>query len=102
MSKPVVDKAEVSIDFPDKFYHGAFGHSSRYSVKVDDVGVHVALDREGEDHRHVAFHLHHHLFAGILESIADEVASQGALSDMHRDQLKDAVAALAKALKRKT
>ena len=102
MSKPVVDKAEVSIDFPDKFYHGSFGRSSRYDVRVDEEGVHIALDRAGEDHRHVGFHVHHHLFAGILESVAEEVESKGALSDMHRLQLKDAVASLAKALKRKS
>ena len=102
MSKPVIDKAEVSIDFPDKFYHGSFGRSSRYDVTVDEEGVHIALDREGEDRRHVGFHLHHHLFSGILESIAEEVVTKGALSDVHRRQLKDAVAVLAKALKHKS
>lgn len=100
MSKPVIDKAEVSIDFPDKFYHGSFGRSSRYDVKVDDEGVHIALDRPGEEQRHVAFHLHHHLFSGILDSIAEDVAGKDDLSDLHRDRLEEAVANLAQALKR--
>ena len=102
MSKPVIDKAEVSIDFPDKFYHGSFGRSSRYDVTVDEEGVHIALDREGEDRRHVAFHLHHHLFCGILESIAEELADKEGLSELNCDQLEGAVAAIGKALKRKT
>jgi len=102
MSKPVIDKAEVSIDFPDKFYHGSFGRSSRYDVTVDEEGVHIALDREGEDRRHVGFHLHHHLFAGILESVAEQVAAEGALSHMRRRQLTDAVAVLSKALKHRS
>lgn len=101
MSKPVIDKAEVSIDFPDKFYHGSFGRSSRYDVTLDGEGVHIALDREGEDRRHVAFHLHHHLFCGILESIAEELTDKGRLSDVNRDQLGEAVAAIGKALKRR-
>ena len=100
MSQRIADKAEVSIDFPDKFYHGSFGHSSRYEVNVDEHGVHIALDRPGEEHRHVAFHLHHHLFSGILESIAEEITDKNGLPDMHREQLKDAATKLAHALKR--
>jgi len=43
MSKPIIDKAEVSIDFPDKFYHGTFSRSSRYDVLLDDQGIHITL-----------------------------------------------------------
>lgn len=100
MSQPIIDKAEVSIDFPDKFYHGSFGRSSRYDVKVDKEGVHIALDRSGEEKRHVAFHLHHLLFSGILDAVADEIAGNNDLSDLHCAQLKEAAAKLAKAVKR--
>ena len=100
MAKPIIDKAEVSIDFPDKFYHGSFGRSSRYDVKVDDQGVHIALDRPGEEQRHVAFHLHHHLFSGVLESIAEEISDHNGVPDTNRDQLKDAATKLVRALQR--
>ncbi len=88
MSKPIIDKAEVSIDFPDKFYHGSFGRSSRFDVGVDEDGVHIALDRKGEEQRHVGFHLHHYLFTDILEAIADELAKQSDLPDVHRERIK--------------
>ncbi len=98
MSKPIIDKAEVSIDFPDKFYHGTFSHSSRYNVSLDDQGIHITLDREGGEKRHIAFHLQHKLFSDILASIADQVATTR-LSDIHHEQLENAVKKLAEALK---
>ena len=100
MSKPIIDKAEVSIEFPDKFYHGTFGHMSRFDVKLDDNGVHISLDRSGEEHRHVAFHLHHMLFSGILEALSDKIAESGELSDINREQLQDAAEKLVHALKK--
>ncbi len=90
MSKPIIDKAEVSVDFPDKYYHGFFGHTSRYGVKVDADGIHISLDREGEEQRHVAFHLHHYLFAGILEDVADGLQATDELSAMQRELIGEA------------
>ena len=98
MSKPIIDKAEVSIDFPDKFYHGTFSRASRYDVLLDDQGIHITLDREEGEKRHIAFHLQHHLFSDILGTIADQVATTK-LSDIHREQLTEAVKKLAEALK---
>ena len=100
MSKPIIDKAEVSIDFPDKFYHGSFAQTSRYDVKVDEHGVHIALDRDGEEQRHVAFHLHHLLFSGILDSIAEAITDGDELSDMNLDRLNEAAAKLVQVTKR--
>ncbi len=98
MSKPIVDKAEVSIDFPDKFYHGSFGRSSQFDVKVDEQGVHIVLDRPGDERRHVAFHLHHHLFSSILEALAEQFREPQKLPPEHVEQLKDAVAKMDRAL----
>ncbi len=98
MSKPIIDQAEVSIDFPDKFYHGTFSRSSRYDVLLDDQGIHITLDRKEGEKRHIAFHLQHHLFSDILAAIADQVATTE-LSDVHREQLADAVRKLTEALK---
>ncbi len=100
MSKPIVDKAEVSIDFPDKFYHGSFGRTSRFDVNVDEQGVHIVLDRPGEERRHVVFHLHHHLFSSLLDSLAEQVASNKTLPAEHRADLKEAATKLGRALKK--
>lgn len=98
MRKPIIDKAEVSIDFPNKYYQGSFGRGSRYDVSVDARGVHIALERGGQEKRKVAFHLHHHLFSGILESIADELTDGDGLTDLDRTQLLEAVEKLEQAL----
>ncbi|NNF79723.1 MAG: hypothetical protein HKN05_17000 [Rhizobiales bacterium] len=98
MSKPIVDKAEVSIDFPDKFYHGSFGRSSRFDVNVDEQGVHIVLDRPGDERRHVAFHLHHHLFSSILEALAEQFTAAKKVPPEHREQLKEAIEKVDRAL----
>lgn len=35
MTKPIVDKAEVALEYPDKFYSGAFERSSRFETSFD-------------------------------------------------------------------
>ena len=74
MSQPIADKAEVSIDFPDKFYHGSFGHSSRFDVKADEYGAEISLDRAGKEKRHVTFHLHYYLLADIIAALGPALA----------------------------
>ncbi len=98
MSKPIVDKAEVSIDFPDKFYHGSFGRTSRFDVKVDEQGVHIVLDRTGAERRHVAFHLHHQLFSSMLDALAEQITSTNTILPQHRARLSEAVANVGDAL----
>ncbi len=98
MSKPIIDKAEVSIDFPDKFYHGSFGQASSYDVSVDADGLHVLLDRPGPERRHVGFHVHHILLAGILDSAADAIRKMKDLPDFQRKALRDSAANLVDAL----
>lgn len=67
---PIVDKAEVAIDFPDKFYSGGFGRDSSYEARAEDDGVLIRLVRQGSEKRAAAIHLHHFLLAGILEDLA--------------------------------
>ena len=45
--KPITDKAEISIDFPDKAYVGAFGHNSTFDAQSDAEGIKVKLSRAG-------------------------------------------------------
>lgn len=91
MSDPIPDKAEVSIDFPHKFYMGSFGRESRFNVTADKEGVHIHLDRPGEERRHVGFHLHHSLLAGILHAMGDAISGVDGLDAHHRKLLREAV-----------
>lgn len=92
--KPVTDKAEVAIDFPDKAYMGSFGHSAQYEARVENDGVLIKLVRPGDDRREVEVHLHWFLFAGVLEDLAAALAKHGPIDDLHRDSVRQAAAKL--------
>lgn len=96
--KPIADKAEVSIDFPDKVYMGSFGRESGFEVRIEPEAMLLKLARRGEHRRIVEFHLHYHLLADILRELAGAVAAGSPIDDLHRSQLADAVAALRAAL----
>jgi hypothetical protein len=42
---PISDKAEVSVDFPDKAYIGSFGRHSQFDAYADEDSVAVRLVR---------------------------------------------------------
>lgn len=91
MSTPIADKAEVSIDFPDKFFVGSFGRGSQFDVTADEEGIHLHLDRRDGEKRHVGVHVHYHLLADILASMADAVAAVEPLEPHHRERLHEAL-----------
>ena len=94
MSDPIPDKAQVSIDFPHKFYMGSFGRESRYDVTADLDGVHIHLDRPGAERRHVGFHLHHAMLARILYAMGDALCDVKGLETHQVKELHEAVAHL--------
>jgi len=95
---PVQDKAEVSIDFPDKFYMGTFSRGAAFEARGEDDGLFVRLTRTGDQKRTVEFHLHHHLLADILMEWARSLEKQPAMSEPHRETLLEALGAVEKAL----
>ncbi|MDX2157043.1 MAG: hypothetical protein SFW09_11100 [Hyphomicrobiaceae bacterium] len=97
MSTPITDKAEVSIDFPDKFYLGSFGRGSRLEVTADKDGAHIHLDRPGDERRHVGFHVHYYLLEDIIGSLAEAIASVDGLDPVHRQRLGEAAGRLTRA-----
>jgi hypothetical protein len=97
--KPITDKAEVSIDFPDKAYWGAFGRHSAFEAHADDQGVVLKLVREGEDKRVAGLHLHYYLFADMLTEIARSLKARDTIDKAHRDPLIAATDRLAKVLR---
>ena len=99
MKHPITDKAEVSIDFPDKFYIGSFGRESSLDVSADDQGIHIYLERKGGMKRRVGFHLHYYLLADMLASVGEALSSHDDIDEPHRATLEDAARTLAKAVK---
>jgi len=98
--KPITDKAEVSIDFPDKTYIGSFTRHSGLEAEADAEGVALKLVRAGEDRRVVEMHIHHYLFADILEELACAIEARPAIDEAHRGPLMDAARHLARTLGR--
>ena len=98
--KSITDKAEVSIDFPDKAYMGSFGRESAFEVKVEPDEVLLHIVREGDERRQVAVHLHYYLLADILSEIGEGLAEENLSNRGHIDALRGGVDVLAKALKK--
>jgi hypothetical protein len=97
MIRPISDRAEVSVDFPDKVYMGAFGHRAGFETKVEPDEVKIRLvAREGEK-RAVDVHLHYYLLADILSDIANGLKA-APVDEAHRERLAKAVEALRAAL----
>jgi hypothetical protein len=95
---PIADKAEVSVDFPDKAYLGNFSRHSQFDAYADADSVAIRLVRPGEDRREAMVHLHYGLLADILAELARSLAARDPLDDRHRIELSVAAKLLAASL----
>ena len=100
MTKPITDKAEIALEYPDQRYVGTFESSSRFEAHLDNSGIALILERPGADDVHKSIHMHIHfgLFADILRDLASTVARIPKQDVVHREQLTQAVAELHAAL----
>jgi hypothetical protein len=100
MSKPIPDKAEVALEYPDKFYIGTFERTARFDAHLDETGISLSLHRTGvaDVRKTVRMHFHYALFAEILFDLAKTVASVPPADAAHRDALREATKALYVAL----
>jgi hypothetical protein len=100
MTKPITDKAEIALEYPDKLYVGTFERSSRFEAHLDPTGIALILERLGADDVHKSIHMYINfgLFADILRELAATVGRIREDDVMHRDQLAKAVAELHTAL----
>jgi hypothetical protein len=100
MMKPIPDKAEVVLEYPDKFYIGTFERSARFEAHMDEAGISLTLYRGGEEdtRKSVRMHIHYALFADILDELAKSVAAMPGDDAAHRDALAHAAQALHRAL----
>lgn len=99
--KPVTDKAEISLEFPDKLYMGSFGREAAFEVLADAEEVLLKLLRRGKERREFTLHLHYYLLADILAETAEALRAAPPLDDAHRESLQAGAKALADALKRR-
>jgi len=101
MTKPIPDKAEVAVEYPDKLYIGTFERTARFDAHLDQAGISLSLHRTGsaDVRKSVHMHFHYALFAEILHDLAMTVAAVPP-GDPHRKVLRDAAKALYIALGR--
>jgi hypothetical protein len=95
---PIADKAEVSVDFPDKAYIGSFSRHSQFDAYADADSVAVRLVRPGEDRREAVIHLHYGLLADILAELARSLTAREPLDEQHRSELSEAAKQLSVSL----
>src|SRR5215470_16373636 len=100
MTRPIPDKAEVALEYPDKLYIGTFERSSRFDAHLDEAGISLSLHRSGsaEQRRSIRMHLRYELFAEILRDLAKTAAAVPSDDAEHRKALRDGALALADAL----
>jgi len=98
--KLISDKAEVVLEYPDKFYIGTFAGSSRFEAHMDETGIALTLYHGGEEseRKSVRMHIHYGLFADILRELAKTVSALPPNDDAHRNALMQAAKALEAAL----
>ena len=100
MSRPIPDKAEVAISYPDKLYIGTFERSSRFEAHLDQTGISLTLERTGDANTQKSVHLHIHygLFAQVLHELARTTKAMPIDDELHRSALAEAAAVLHDAL----
>ena len=100
MTKPIPDKAEVALEYPDKLYIGTFERSSRFDAHLDQAGISLSLYRSGEAEvrKSIRMHFHYALFAEILHDLARTVSELPPADAQHRDALREGAKALYRAL----
>jgi len=100
MTKPIPDKAEVALEYPDKLYIGTFERTSRFDAHLDETGISLSLHRTSaaDVRKTVRMHFHYGLFADILHDLAKTVSSVPPADSAHRDALRQGAKALYQAL----
>ena len=90
MTKPIPDKAEVALEYPDKLYIGTFEQTARFDAHLDEAGISLSLHRMGSEdvRKTVRMHFHFSLFAEILRDLATTVKALPPADIAHREALR--------------
>src|SRR6266568_635534 len=91
MTKPIPDKAEVALEYPDKLYIGTFERTARFDAHLDATGISLSLHRTGaaDVRKTIRMHFHYALFAEILRDLAKTVSALPPADVAHRDALRE-------------
>ena len=100
MTKPIPDKAEVALEYPDKLYIGTFERTARFDAHLDEAGISLSLQRSGgaDERKSVRMHFHYALFGQILSDLAKTVSALPVSDVLHREELREGAKALCAAL----
>jgi hypothetical protein len=100
MTKPIPDKAEVALEYPDKLYIGTFERTARFDAHLEVTGISLSLERTGGADMRKTIHMHFHygLFAEILRELGKTASSVASDQIDHRDNLREAAKELWQAL----
>src|SRR4029079_3613582 len=74
MTKPITDKAEIALEYPDKLYVGTFERSSVFEAHLDPTGIALILERPGADDVHKSIHMH--INFGLIADIPSKIQSR--------------------------
>ena len=91
MTKPIPDKAEVAVEYPDKLYIGTFEQTARFDAHLDKNGISLSLHRQGDadTRKSVRMHFHYAVRGDFARSCENRDVT--ALEDVsHREALRDA------------
>ncbi|MBX9778287.1 MAG: hypothetical protein K2Y71_28215 [Xanthobacteraceae bacterium] len=104
MTRPIPDKAEIALEYPDKLYIGTFERTARFDAHLDEAGISLSLHRTGDAdvRKTVRMHIHYGLFAEILRDLAKTVSALPPADEAHREALHDAALEFVCALNSKT
>jgi len=103
MTRPMPDKAEVALEYPDKYYVGTFDRTSRFDAHLDATGLSLILERPGDENvrKSIHMHLNYDLFAQILKDVAATAAAMDPQDMAHRAAVAEGAQALVHALEAK-
>ncbi len=102
MTKPIPDKAEVALEYPDKLYIGTFERTARFDAHLDEAGISLSLHRTGGADMRKSIRMHFHYACSRKSSRTWRKRLRPCrLNAAHRDLLRDAAKALYRALEPK-
>jgi hypothetical protein len=104
MTKPIPDKAEVAVEYPDKLYIGTLCGllGSTHTLTSPASRSHSSAPATEDERKSVHMHFHYALFAEIVRDLAKTVAALPKSDISHRTELREAAEALASALQKGT
>lgn len=98
-TKSISDRAEVALEYPDKFYSGTFERSSRFEASMDRTGLALVLEHPGSEdvRKSVHVHINYGLLSDILQQLRSQV-SKIPPDEIHLDQLRRTASEFSSAL----